>query len=132
MNFSKQIKAFKDKFEKKAGEFHKELFIAISTQIVLKTPVLTGYAAGNWQTSNSVPTTSEIMRFDPTKTEAINDIISKVTSQPGQVSYLTNNADYIIDLEYGFSRKAPQGMVRVTFDNYEALFKQALGSVTKG
>jgi len=39
----------------------------------------------------------------------------------GQTVYLLNNLPYSVPLEYGHSKKAPQGMVRMTLARFQQI-----------
>lgn len=55
-----------------------------------RTPILTGTARAGW------------LRFP------------EGTSAPGTTQWIYNNVPYILKLEYGSSRQAPEGMARIT------------------
>lgn len=91
--------------------------------LVLKTPVDTGRARGNWQASSGAPATGEITRTDKAGGSVISaEQASILTAEPYSVIYLTNNVPYILKLEDGSSQQAPQGMVAVTLAELEAQF----------
>ncbi|PWB21319.1 hypothetical protein [Comamonas sp. JNW] len=49
--------------------------------------------------------------------------------KPGQTIYLTNNLPYAKKLEYGHSKQAPGGMVRLTVQDFAQAVKRAVESV---
>jgi hypothetical protein len=62
--------------------------------------------------------------------------ISRVTAETlnlaaGQTIYLINNLIYGPGLEYGRSKQAPQGMVRLTVQEYGAVVTKAANEVPK-
>lgn len=73
---------------------HEQFIDAIVTETLVtvrrRTPIDTGNARSGWD------------RFPPG------------TSQPGTTQWIFNNVDYIVALEYGHSRQAPEGMARIT------------------
>jgi hypothetical protein len=103
-------------------------------QVILKTPVDTGRARGNWFTtigdlSNSVALEGR------SEEETINEMIDTISSgRIKQGFFLTNNLPYIQKLEYGqypnpaksgnrtsngYSKQAPEGMVRISMQQIE-------------
>lgn len=97
--------------------------LQLLTGVVNMTPVLTGRARGNWQVTIGAPTTAAVERTDkdggPTISEGSATIQSITTL--GTI-YLTNNLPYIVELEKGSSKQAPQGMVQVTLDRVSSQF----------
>ncbi len=110
-------------------------------RVILKTPVDTGRARGNWQTQiGAAPSSVKVLEAtDPRGSAAINAASQVASRFPiGETVWILNNLPYILVLEYGkypdppkrgswvkgvglvvkskggFSKQAPQGMVRVT------------------
>jgi len=88
--------------------------LEILSRVVLATPVETGRARGNWQTTLNVPATGEIDRLDPDGSEAIGDgsgVINRAPDFP--LIHIANNLPYIGALNYGkppgrqHSKKSP-------------------------
>ena len=48
-------------------------------------------------------------------------ILQTIPRRAGSVVYLTNNVPYIQKLEYGYSTKSPNGMVRINVARFEGL-----------
>lgn len=87
-----------------------------------------GRFRGNWQLTFDVPAQGETGRVDKTGAETL----ARGTSKMGEFDllsfdsvYFTNNVPYAVRLEYGWSQQAPQGMVRVTAQRFNALFNEA-------
>lgn len=84
-----------------------------STEIIKKTPVDTGRAIGAWvATIDAID--SYIAEGIRTEDSALAQALIKAKLAVGHNFYLTNNLPYILKLEYGSSKQAPQGMVRLT------------------
>lgn len=92
------------------------------SRIIYASPVDTGLFRGNWQvTTNYIPE-GELNVFDKTCSIAIGQLNEKVpTFKAGQRIYLTNNLPYARMLEYGHSKQAPNGMIRVTLLSFKAI-----------
>lgn len=103
--------------------------------IVLKTPVDTGHLVANWQVE---------LNKKPTNVLPISDINKSGTLSYGAKTiaqwsfkdkniWIANNVKYAYDIEYGKSRvKAPQGMVRVSLQEFDSMFKGTAMTVNNG
>jgi len=123
-SFSQQIKQYAEKYNKRLEDVVTDFAVGVSSAIIQRTPVgnpslweskappgyVGGRARANWLPSIGQPETSAIdsTSDSTTRITAIKDKI------PGNVFYLTNNVPYIERLEYGWSKQAPKGMVRVS------------------
>ena len=91
------------------------LALKIETGAVVKTPVDTGRARASWNTSEEYADLNVKPEGDYA---AFKGKLSESPNTPGHLSgekpiYITNNLDYIVDLEYGSSKQAPRGMARL-------------------
>ena len=76
--------------------------------MVMRTPVDTGRARGNWQVSIGVPVEHETGRFDASGGGTISEGNAAIGSQRGyQVIVIQNNVPYIERLNDGWSKQAP-------------------------
>lgn len=124
---------------------HRRIHMSALDRIVRRTPVDTGRARGNWQSTEGQPSTAQIATVRSSE-EVHNEGLS-VTSRlaPYSASYIANSLDYIEVLEDGgfipkdpgpsrdprpdregrvlvrggYSVQAPQGMVALTFAELE-------------
>lgn len=111
----------------------KKLVFDALSGIIFKNPVKTGRSRAGWFVSVGEGTRTEI---SPPRQRAYSNagsVISRGQSkanqaQSGQAIWIYNNVDYIEALEFGRSRQAPQGMVRVTLSQLggEERFSQAI------
>lgn len=97
--------------------FQKRIALEALRKIVLRTPVDTGRARGNWQTTIGAAPESESLQADPIQA-GVNAI-----HQLGAFSivFVSNNVPYIIYLEDGTSQQAPAGMVQLTLEELKAM-----------
>ncbi len=109
--------------------------------VVLKTPVDTGRARGNWNVSAGAPDTSTTQSANAAR--GIAEAQKALGLPAGGVVYLANSLPYARVLEYGeypnppkkgkgktaggFSRQAPQGMVRLTAIEFDAHVRKVIG-----
>jgi hypothetical protein len=83
------------------------LALALVGKITLKTPKDTGRAQANWYLSEGAP------RIETTQA-TIPQVYSPADITGESIIYITNSLPYIIPLEYGHSKQAPMGMVRIS------------------
>lgn len=100
--------------------------IKLFSAVILDTPVRDGQLRGNWQTSVQDPKTGEIDRIDKEGVAALADM--KDNLGEGDVTvWFVNNLPYAARIEYeGWSKQAPEGMVRKNIARINALVKQAV------
>lgn len=119
----------------------RKVAIEVFRGVILKTPVDTGRARGNWQVG-AKPAAGVVDKLDKAGQGAIGDAIKELRPgvfRKGGELWLVNNLPYIRHLEYGlypnppavgsqkrgedaptvhtvngYSKQAPRGMVRVT------------------
>lgn len=94
-----------------------------------KTPVK-GYVGGrfraNWQFSIDAPATGAGQGPDQNASNANAQLVASASKMvAGNTFYMTNNVPYAVALEYGWSKQAPQGIVRTTLSQYEHFIEQA-------
>jgi hypothetical protein len=121
--FSEGILKFANSLEEWTVRYAKQYITDLFLGIIDKTPVLTGRAAGNWLVDHFNPQLSLPKPYDGRNRRIGLTVIKgfKFTSLSNPL-IIFNNVSYISDLEYGFSKKAPQGMVAVTIAELEAKY----------
>lgn len=87
------------------------LALVLHGKITQRTPVDTGRARANWFLAEGEP------RIE-TKQSTAPETPPKLSGNT--VIYLTNSLPYIVPLEYGHSKQAPFGMVRVSIAEVSA------------
>lgn len=98
-------------------------------RIILRTPVDTGRARANWGVTIGKPGTSHVEGEDKSGGATVNAALASVNSFDCNGSiFCTNNLAYIIPLEYGSSKQAPQGMVRITVEELTGFVAKAAAS----
>lgn len=102
----------------------RKVAIELMRGMVQKSPVDTGRFRGNWQCAvgavNTLTTTSTANDAE------VRTALSVEGWKPGQTIYLTNSLPYAKRLEYGWSKQAPQGMVRLTVQEYATHLQRAI------
>lgn len=124
--FTVDIGSFINKAKQNAVDVAAGTALDLSKRVILRTPVDTGRARGNWIPSINVVSTevrnispdagSEIKAPAESKASqiAIGNVINVADNVAGNIFYLTNNLPYIRKLEFGSSQQSPAGMVRVS------------------
>tara|TARA_Y100000310_G_scaffold255696_1_gene263232 strand:- start:10476 stop:10889 length:414 start_codon:yes stop_codon:yes gene_type:complete len=86
--------------------------------IVLKNPVDTSRSQSNWNVTLDTPSDdADYKRMEDNPGGVIARGASTIDkARIGTDIWITNNIDYIVKLEHGHSRQAPNGMVRPTLE----------------
>jgi HK97 gp10 family phage protein len=116
-NMTKQI-------EKETSNKAVDFALDLLDELAESTPVDTSKAVSNWQVSIITPETREIdahilgrkgsskdMSIEIVRMEAKNTLSAKIA---GDSIFITNNADYIADLNNGTSIQAPAGFIEAS------------------
>lgn len=115
-----------------AEEVVKDATLTLVTKIVLKTPVDTGRLQKNWNTKLN---TADLTLHDVGAQDSPSRAMSELKNFDLKVKqiWITNNLPYAYDIEYGKSKvKAPQGMMRVSLQEFDQIFKGSAMKVNKG
>lgn len=117
------------KYAKLAGASVDETMRAIALElfgsIIKDTPVDTGRARGNWQTSIGSPATDEVDRNG--SAPALSELEAELPAfKGGKVIYLSNVLPYIYRLEFdGWSQQMPGGMARRNIARIQQIVSKA-------
>jgi len=120
--FEMQLKEFSDVLLPEYQTiFVKKISVELLKKLIDKSPVDTGRFRGAWVVGRNTADRSEPDTTDKegtaTKIKGISDI-SEI--REGDIVYLSNNLDYALILEYGWSKQAPQGMAAISLNEIEA------------
>ena len=94
--------------------------------VIRATPVDTGRARGGWQTGVGSAPEGDNKRLDKSAAKSIAEVEQNAPAGAGQVTYLANNVPYIMNLEQGTSKQAPEGMVRKNVDRVQKMVDAAI------
>jgi hypothetical protein len=97
--------------------------------VVLKTPVDTGRARGNWIVTKGQPSNQTFKKVDKAGGPTIqkgNDQIQSYDHQKHNQIIIQNNLPYANRLENGWSKQAPQGMVALTLNEVMQQFREVI------
>ena len=88
--------------------------------------------SGNWQAAIGSKPAGTLEREDKSGQLAINEAAAKVAGfSLGQTLYLVNNLPYAMRLEYGYSKQAPAGMVRLTAQRAQAIADKVSAEIAR-
>lgn len=126
MSFGDQLRAFAAKTKSSVEQADRAIKIELFTSVIMDTPVDTGRARGNWQTSAEQPAQGVLERSG--EGSALADMEQNLG---GEVTYLINNLPYARRLEYGHSGQAPQGMVRRNVARLNQILARAVSAAKR-
>lgn len=128
--FTLDIQAFVAKAKKNPETVMRSVSLKLFSAIIKASPVDTGRFRGNWQTTGVTPATGLIAGVDPTGNKAVNSAATFITNAPSWYTFtLTNNLPYAERLEYGWSKQAPTGVVRVNVIRFQQLINEEAAKV---
>lgn len=126
MSFSDEVGRFAVKTNAAHDKIVRTATLELFSGVIKSTPVDTGRARGNWMCSVAAPKNGTTGRLDPSGAQALAGVVTGTPPGAGQVTYLANSLPYIIRLEYGWSKQAPGGMVRINMDRVSKMVEKAV------
>lgn len=129
LSFEQQIKRIIDNREGVTREIFAASAIQVAEKVITRTPVDTGRARGNWNAS--IDRYDESTSDSRTAQQAQADTRQRASQlQLGDTFTLVNGLPYIRRLEYGYSKQAPRGIVRITVDEFNAALREVIRRVS--
>jgi hypothetical protein len=117
------------KLRAQADKAFRALILEAGKRIVIKTPVDTGRARGNWQVSVNVPSVQE-MAEDAGGNATIMGISHDSRGVDiDNVVYIVNGVEYIQYLEDGTDKTPAYGMIKVTLEELQHTTNQVAAKV---
>lgn len=144
MSFAVDIANFVKKCGANADLVTRNVVLDIGKSLVEKTPVgdaeywahpappgyVGGHARANWSHSTGNQVIQEIDEIDKSGNASNNRIAASVPMNAGgKVHFIQNSVPYIIPLEEGHSRQAPNGMVALTQVEFQDMINTALAEL---
>lgn len=139
--FTLAISQFVEKAKAAPALVVRKATIELFSAVVLRTPVGNpdlwagpapkGYVGGrlraNWIVSFDRPDPATTGAIDKTGQATIGKGITVITRADGEHDiYMTNNLPYALPVEYGHSKQAPAGMVRVSIAEFSQFVENAV------
>jgi hypothetical protein len=132
MSFASELRRFANKTNQKMETAVKSALIRVGTSVVVKSPVDEGRFINNWLAAYGTVDTSVSYSTDKSGQESIGRLkISVEGMNYKEVFYFTNSLPYAEKLEYGYSDKAPSGMVRVSVAAWENILAQEIRKIAR-
>lgn len=135
MSFTLDLTRFAKRYDADIKVVVRKIAFDAFQRVILRTPVDTGRARANWSVALNAPLLGQTTEAtDKSGSAALKAAQEQVTTFNGDGSiFLTNNVPYIGALEYGSSKQAPQGMVRLTVAEIVGFLQRArLADIKKG
>ena len=88
MSFSDDVRQFAVKTAEAHDKIARTAALELFSSVIRSTPVDTGRARGNWQTSVGQPTPNEIDRDDKSGAQALTEVQAKTPEGAGQEVFL--------------------------------------------
>lgn len=126
MSFSNDIRRFTEKARKAHDKIARTATLELFSGVIRATPVDTGRARGGWQTGVGSAPEGDNERLDKSASQSLAEVDSNTPPGAGQVTFLANNVPYIMNLEEGTSKQAPEGMVRKNMDRAQKMVDAAI------
>jgi hypothetical protein len=135
ISLSDTVKLFAEDAKKTLEKVVPAVRVKVAESLINKTPLDTGEARGEWQSTIGSPATGKNGRLDRSAGFAPTSGPGSSLREAEEVArqdvendfYIVNNADHIVKLEYGGSkRQAPNGMQRLTVADFPAMVGEAV------
>lgn len=137
MSFALDVSAFAAKAKKNPEIVIRQVSIKLFSAVILGSPVDTGRFRMNWQAAGRSPETGTVAGVDKTGSTSINKMASVIVGLKDWYEFtLANNLPYANVIEYGgypgdgpnttggYSKQAPQGVVRVNVKRFNTLLAE--------
>lgn len=126
MSFAKDFERFAKLTNASVDETGRAIVLELFGSTIKDTPVKSGRAKGNWQTTIGTPASGTLDRLG--EAQALAEVRQEAASfGAGKVIYLTNNLPYIYRLEYlGWSQQSPDGMARKNVARIQSIVRKAV------
>lgn len=120
MSFSSDIKKFSEKTEKAYNAVFRGTALDLARRIIKRTPVDTGRARANWKVQINIAPSIVSDSSDKTGARTMKEASNVISRYKfGDSIFIVNNLPYIEALEDGHSDQRPNGMVKVTVQEFK-------------
>ena len=122
----------------------RKIVFDLGARVIMRTPVDTGRARANWMFSIGTPdrgTTESLDKLAGTNSRGVGRSVAKANLSEAlanydpfknPIIYFTNSVPYIGRLEYGSSKQAPQGMIRLTVAEFMGVVMDSVQFIRSG
>jgi len=127
--FALNISEFVNKAKEAPEKVVRRAGTDVATALVIRSPVDTGRFRANWVCAFHSPSAFITPSTDKSGAGTIARITTQLNGWSGGDIYFTNSLPYAIPLEYGHSDQAPNGMVRLTVNEWNGIVEKAAKEV---
>ncbi|RSE85576.1 HK97 gp10 family phage protein [Achromobacter denitrificans] len=132
MSFAADIAKFVERAKGNIDTATRQATVMLAQGVILKSPVDTGRFRANWQFSAVSIQRATTTALDRGGQVTMNRLVAEIQrTGAGGVTYLSNSLPYAARLENGWSKQAPQGMVRLTVQEFQNYVSQAAKDANK-
>tara|TARA_Y100000310_G_scaffold184118_1_gene184254 strand:+ start:1112 stop:1498 length:387 start_codon:yes stop_codon:yes gene_type:complete len=122
--FAVDLDRFADKVELDLAQFRRRVTLGLKEKIERRTPVDTGRLRASWAVSDGKPST-----YVPPEGMNSPAPVQAQFGNPFETSFIVSNLPYTVRVEFGYSKQAPQGMVRVSMAEMITELETAFGEL---
>ncbi|EDY5968324.1 HK97 gp10 family phage protein [Salmonella enterica] len=131
--FTLDVKSFCEKAKKNPETVMRQVSIKLFRAIILGSPVDTGRFRNNWFAAIGPNHSMETTNYTGKEGTAAINRMTRVVGESRGMGWteltLTNNLPYAQRLEFGWSKQAPVGMVRVNIARFNTLLNEEAAKV---
>lgn len=114
-SFKADISAWAVKNADRMEALARQTALEVSTQVVVKTPVDTGFLRSSWQPSIGSPKAGPAASAGPDVSLTVSNL------KPGDTYWMTNNASYARFVEFGTSKMAGRFFLTDTVTRWKSI-----------
>lgn len=131
-SFAAQLQAFGELVQQEADEVFQIVATEVGQSVINLTPVDTGRALSNWNAGINAPDDVYRETEDPLDSKTSARLAGEFQLLKfGDTAFITNATPHIPFLEYGSSKQAPSGFVRITLARFNNIVQDAVSRVVK-
>lgn len=131
-SFGAQLQAFADMVKENADTVFREVATEVGASVINLTPVDTGRALSNWRAGINAADDVYEETEDPLDARTTMRLTASFKGiKFGDTAYITNATPHIPFLEYGSSRQAPNGFIRITLARFDEIVASAVAKVNR-
>lgn len=135
-HWSVNISALAEKYKTRVDVVVRKIVLDLFVRVVQRSPVDTGRFKGAWIVGTNAIPKAGAGHLDKTTSglgSMTQIVLNGVSRFPvDQPFWLANNLPYSVRLEYGWSKQAPGGMVRLSLREVSIILKKAVAEARAG
>lgn len=110
----------------------RKISLDLFKRVIMKTPVDTGRLRGSWSVSIGAIAPATIQLNDKSGSATISRVTAATLNlKAGDVITMVSNLPYSRRIEFGYSKQAPAGMVRISIAEFPQVVSKAASEVNK-